>query len=405
MLFNKIKIILSKKIFRLCIFLFATIFILSLLPSLPFSQYKEPAQISKEGDPKPIKTIEKNKQQFEAANNNYGIAAGGGLIYLSQDDLDIYFNDLKDLGVAWVRWDLEWSAIQPLDSDSYDWSGADRVVDTAKKYGIKSLGTITYAPKWAQSGKCDIGKQCPPKDPNLFAHFAGIVAERYKNTINVWEIWNEPNYTTFWSPKPNIDNYVNLLKTTYIEIKKTSPQATIMSGGLASTGDEKNGNISPITFITSLYELGAQNYFDAVALHPYTYPASPSYIASWNSWQQINLIRKLMIDRGDTAKKIWITEYGAPTNGKGIAHNLDQLNFKYDSDYMSENAQEKMVREVVALYKKNIDWMGPFFWYNLRDNGISKDTTENFFGLIRYNGSKKPAYQALKNIIISNSAK
>jgi hypothetical protein len=80
---------------------------------------------------------------------DFGIAAGGGLTWLSQQDLNTYFQSLKDLGITWVRWDIPWVDVQAGGPSSYDWVGVDRVAATAKQYGIKSVGIIGYAPAWA----------------------------------------------------------------------------------------------------------------------------------------------------------------------------------------------------------------------------------------------------------------
>lgn len=352
--------------------------------------------IKDQSAPQTIEVPDINKELYATSDNGLGIAAGGGLIYLNQSDLDNYFDTLNNLGATWVRWDLDWSAIQPYSLNSYEWNGADRVAATAKKYGIKSLGIITYAPKWAQNSICDRGKHCPPAEANMFAHFAGTIAERYKGIIDTWEVWNEPNYNFFWSPKPDPESYANLLRASYLEIKKANPEALVISGGLAATDDGQDGNISPFSFISSLYNFQAYKYFDAIALHPYTYPISPAYPASWNSWHQIDSIRQLMTVHNDSAKRIWVTEYGAPTDGPGIERDLDQLIFTYNFDYMSEYAQQKIAEKVMTLYDQNRNWMGPFFWYSLRDDSQNKNTPENFFGLIRNDGSKKPAYETLK---------
>lgn len=334
----------------------------------------------------------------------YGIAAGGGLIFLGQKELDTYFEALQALGVSWVRWDVDWGVVQPVDSITYQWAGADRVVETANRYGIHSLGIITYAPAWAVLGSCSAGSHCPPADPKAFGHFAGEVALRYKNSVQYWEIWNEPNYVSFWSPNPDVGKYSELLKESYIEIKKVNPQAVVLSGGLAAIGDEPGGNISPDTFVGKMYELGANQYFDAVALHPYTYPGLPNYKTEWNRWQQIVPIHQLMVNKGDGAKKIWITEFGAPTGGPGEAHTVNQFNdFTYGSDFMWEKAQSDILIEVIGAYRQYTDWMGPFFWYSLKDGGTSTNTPENFFGLLRYSGSKKPAYDVFKNFLSSGT--
>ena len=155
--------------------------------------------------------------------------------------------------------------------------------------------------------------------------------------------------------------------------------------------------------MSTLYASGANQYFDAVALHPYTYPALPSFKAVFNYWQEILTVRKLMIDNGDEAKKIWITEFGAPTGGPGHSYNTNQLNgFEFGVDFMTEGAQLEILTEASEFYHQYAEWTGPFFWYSLKDNSNETDTSENFFGLLRSDGSKKPAYDVFRNIISSS---
>ncbi|HUD11231.1 MAG TPA: hypothetical protein VMS08_02370, partial [Candidatus Saccharimonadia bacterium] len=62
------------------------------------------------------------------ANLNFGIAAGGGLADIGTADLDTRFQDMRAIGVKWVRFDVDWSSIQPESSTAYDWSDYDRIV-------------------------------------------------------------------------------------------------------------------------------------------------------------------------------------------------------------------------------------------------------------------------------------
>ncbi len=331
----------------------------------------------------------------------YGIAAGGGLMSMGQGDLDAYFQSMKTLGVQWVRWDIDWSVIQRDSQTSFHWEGADRVNATAKRFGIKSLGIITYTPRWAMGGLCRTDSACSPSNPKVFGVFAGQVALRYKDSIFSWEIWNEPNlrYATRWSSDLSVKKYSDLLHESYTEIKKANPQATVVSGGLSASGNEPDGSISPLTFLTGLYTSGGKNYFDAVAVHPYTYPASPNYVATWNHWQEMNSIHNLMVNKGDGTKKIWITEYGAPTNGPGRAFGTNEVHtkFAYGADFMSEGSQVDQMKEALSFHSKNTSWLGPMFWYSLQDRSSNKDTPENFFGLLRADKSQKPAYAVFKS--------
>jgi hypothetical protein len=333
---------------------------------------------------------------------DYGVAAGGSLTSYSSSDLDRYFSELSNLGVKWVRYDFDWAGIQPDNSTTYQWDSTDRVTNTATKYGLKILGIVAYTPKWAAVSTCTVTWGCAPADPQAFGRFASLVATRYKSSVNTWEIWNEPNNVTFWQPRPNITDYEAVLKEASTQIRVANPQSTILNAGLSASEDDAKGAIAPITFMNAIYNDKANQYFDAVAIHPYAYPASVNYPASWNTWQQISVIRQLMIDKGDGNKKIWVTEYGAPTGGPGVARTVDQLTFNYNSDYMTEAAQQNMLQQATAQYVLDSSWMGPLFWYSFRDNGTSNSTPENFFGLTRFDWSKKPAYDTFHNAILGN---
>lgn len=351
----------------------------------------------------PVETPTQIDTQPSGNPSGLGIAAGGWLTSFDQGKLNQYFELLVSLGVGWVRWDVEWSIVQENGPRHYNWEGTDRVAKTAQKYGIKSLAIITYTPKWARDALCLDSFFCAPADPKEFGRFAGEVASRYKDLITSWEIWNEPNllYNDRWGNEANVGKYADVLRGAYIEIKKTNSSTIVMSGGLAPSDDNKNRGIAPLTFLKSLYATGDNKYFDAVALHPYSFPVAPKYNAEWNSWQQMYSIRQFMVEQGEGDKKIWVTEYGAPTGGPGTEREIDQLEFEYEYDYMAEIAQEEMVEEAVTIYNNN-DWMGQFFWYSLKDNGIKNNTPENFFGLLRYDGSKKPAYDAFRVFMQNN---
>jgi polysaccharide biosynthesis protein PslG len=335
-------------------------------------------------------------------HNSFGIAAGNDLPSNNQSDLNIYFSQLKTLGISWVRWDFDWGFIQKDGLLSFNWAESDLTVQTAIKYGINTLGVITYTPTWAQLSECKGTFACAPSDPNAFGLFAGQVAARYAPMgVHTWEIWNEPNIPLFWKPAPNVRSYVNILKSAYTNIKKSDASAFILTAGLSPASDNEN-RINPITFIQNTYDLDGGLHFDGISLHPYSYPVVASYPAAWNTWQKISIIRSMMDTHGDSQKPIWFTEYGAPTGGSGTDHSTTQLDFTFGNDYMTEDAQSVMMQDSLSQYEQISSPVGPFFWYSMKDRGTDRSTPENFFGLMRYDWSKKPAYDVLHNAIVAN---
>lgn len=328
----------------------------------------------------------------------FGIATGGKINGFTKDKLELYFSKLNELGVGWIRWDIEWFYVQNDSKDSFNWDESDRIVALAEKYNIKSVATLAYAPKWAAAESCSY-TDCYPADPSAFGKFAEEAARRYKGKINVYEIWNEPNSNVFWK-NPNPQIYGEILKESYTRIKSVDPNIEVLTGGLAAIEDSKRGSISPVGFLESLYEEGVNKYFDSIALHPYTYPIAPNFPFINNHFREMEKIRKLMIKNGDENKKIWITEIGAPTGGPGYASGLDKLiGFKYGSDYMEEEAQAEILQDSVLYYKENTDFIAGYFWYSLLDEGSSRGDTENFYGLLKHDWSEKLGYSLYKDLI------
>lgn len=336
------------------------------------------------------------------AASRFGLSVGDTLPGLAPTELNRRLDDMKSLGIGWIRLDVDWNNIQPDGPTKYHWENLDRVVAAANARGLKLLPIITYSPSWARSSACPGAHECNPADPNRYAAFAAATVARYApQGIHQWEIWNEPNDHGFWGTTPNAGAYTSLLRAAYPAIKRTDPSATVITGGLAST-DTDNGNIPQLDFVAGMYAAGAKPYFDAIGYHPYSFPVPPAYTATWNAWSKMALntysIRSVMTAQGDAAKQIWITEYGAPTNGPGGGSSLSNYNLEGNADHVDEAYQAALATAFVQATNAS-PWAGPAFWYSYLDGGTSPETNENFFGLIRANGTHKPAYDAYRKAI------
>lgn len=329
-----------------------------------------------------------------------GISVADTLNGLSSAELARELDDMVSLGVTWIRIDVDWSVVQRRDADTYDWSRLDTVVAAAEKRNLHVLAILVYTPPWARSADCTNSNRCPPANPATFAHFTSIAVKRYApQGLHTWEIWNEENTRGSWMPAANPVQYTALLKAGYVAIKEEDATAAVLSGGLAAFATE-DGNMAPLEFFSGLYDAGAGPYFDAVGFHPYSFPVAATYNAPWNAWQQMGntapSLRSIMMENGDSAKKIWITEYGAPTGGPSVA------SAAYDprehADHVTEERQAALLIDAVADAQKS-PWAGPLFWYSYKDLGTSESTTENFYGLLHADRSPKPSYAALKSAL------
>lgn len=331
-----------------------------------------------------------------------GVAVGETLSVVSSEELARTLDDLASLGVGWVRADLAWSSVRPDENAPYRWDAFDRLVDAAYTRDIHVLPILTYTPAWARMDTCAWTSKCPPKDPRAFAVFVRDAIERYApRGVVAWEVWNEPNISLFWASGADPERYAALLREAYTAVHDVSPDAVVVSGGLApaSTGD---GNMAPRDFLEQLYTYGARTSFDAVGFHPYSYPLSPTHHKRSNAWSQMAetawSIRSIMHDHGDGAKQVWLTEYGAPTGGSGAVAASDGYAFWDVPDHVTETYQAELMREAITVHA-TYPWAGPLFWYSYRDLGTTQEDKEHFFGLLRYDGTPKPAYEELARLL------
>ncbi len=331
----------------------------------------------------------------------YGIAMGETLSDLNRAELEKRLDDVVRLGAGWIRADLSWSSIQWRDRDTYHWDAYDRIVEEAHERGIRVLPILTYTPKWARPSDCTYTDKCGPRNPDEFARFVSVAASRYAPMgVHAWEIWNEPNMGLFWAPHADPERYTDLLKAAHDAIKAVDSDAVVVSGGLAPVAT-RGANMTAREFLEGMYVHGAKDHFDALGFHPYTYPVLPTDYNDQNAWSQMEetewSLRGIMKYNGDGAKDIWLTEYGAPTGGPGSEADDNDFNRWRVPDHVTEGYQAELLEEVVRE-ARTYSFVGPLFWYSYQDLGTSEGDRENHFGLRRFDGSIKPAYNSLKSL-------
>lgn len=321
--------------------------------------------------------------QQARAETPLGIATGfDGIRWKSDAALRAEMEAYAAAGATWFRTDLNWSVVQPDTARRYDWRPFDRMVDAAQAAGLKVLPVVSFAPRWQWKD----GRYSAPVDPKAYAKFLNMAVRRYApRGITAWEVWNEPNLKGFW-PNPDPVAYTRLLKAAYPAIKQADRNATVIAGGLSPVPrTDFFGEIdhySAVDFVRGIYANGGGKSFDALGFHPYSYPHQPSETVSWSGWTMMTgPIRDLMVQNGDADKKIWLTEFGAPTHGSDTA--------------VTEQEQADMIRDAMRLLAAQ-DWAGPVFWYGYADRGTGDDNPEDWFGLVTQSGRAKPALQAYR---------
>lgn len=297
--------------------------------------------------------------------------------YRSQEDLEKAISLMKQAGIGWVRMDFLWEDIEPRQGE-FSFEKYDRIVELLNANGISILGLLNYCAPWASAcGKWN----CPPRDHRLFLEYASCVAGRYKGKVKYWEVWNEPDSRIYWEPQDGLKEYASLLKETYRLLKGIDPECRVLNGGLAE------GTAS----INNLYEQGAAGFFDILNLHYFDSPLVPGALNRVAAYPQ--LAAKIMARNGDADKKIWITEIGAP----GVAAGIKVKNWWIGGN-LTEEQQAKWLSEVFTklLKDKKVEKV---FWAFLRDCKNHWGDGTDYFGLVRWDFSRKPAYHVFERCV------
>lgn len=334
--------------------------------------------------PPPLTAPAPPLRRFTVTGSRAGFAHGYELVRReSPADVEADLDLMASTGARWLRVSLGWGHIE-RSPGVYDWAPTDRLVLGARRGGLSVVAVVTTAPGWDSAPGCH-QFECAPDDPGPYAEFVRAAAQRYAPLgVRHWEIWNEPNHVQFWGPRPDPVAYTELLRRASLALDAVDPGLTVISGGLSPAPD-RDGEIAPLTFLQRVYELGGGRYLDAVAHHPYQFPAPPTALIDNNAFLQTEQLHELMDQFGDGAKKIWGTEVGAPTRG---------------SHSVSEADQAAWLKEYYDTWN-SWSFTGPLLWFTARDKGRANDL-EDSFGLVRANRTPKPAFAAFEGMVDSS---
>ncbi|ODQ89075.1 hypothetical protein BHQ18_15845 [Mycolicibacterium flavescens] len=310
--------------------------------------------------------------------------------------MDEHLDAMQQLGVNTVRVIIPWRGNEPFGppgtmpspiEQSY-WARSDYIINRAAERGMAVLGVLNHAPEWGGNFPepwATIGLEEAP-DPDLYAQYAARVVQRYGDKVGAYEIWNEPNSVTGWAPNVDAALYTEVLKAAYTAIKNVNgedPNDPLVVAGVLGAVVTSPFTLDPRTFVATMYQNGAQGFFDALSFHPYHYslPFSEGEVTNSEPWkansplEQVLAIRQMMIDNGDADLRIWATEYGLPTFGvNGVTEEQQQ---RYIQDFLTAWAELED--------EDGTKFTGPAFLYTLRDAYISGELTEaTSLGLFKY---------------------
>ncbi len=339
---------------------------------------------------------------------NVGFAYGVQ-IHLPNQDMPVVVGSATDLGVTWVKQQIEWALYEPT-AGNVNWAPIDEMVNAMDASGVNILLTVSAAPSWARDSDQEKG---PPTDYTTYANFVGQLAQRYKGRVDAYEVWNEPNLRREWNTSKGISaaSYVELLRLAFTAIKLSDPTAVVVTAGLAPTGFNDGVNaIDDRVYLRQMYAAGVAEWADAIGAHPNGWANPPDSTCCRNNrpavpgWddhpsfffkQTVSDYREIMVQNGDSGTYIWATEFGWGSN--------DGLNVTPQPDYafVAYTSLDEQASYLTRAFQLGREWgyIGPMFIWNLNFCQVVGVTGEQcLWSLLDPAGNPRPAYLAVESM-------
>ena len=322
------------------------------------------------------------------SNSRFGTIAH--LKNMTNTDRELLLNIAARARIGWIREGFLWHQIQPSEG-VWDWERYDTIMDKAAKHGIQVLPVLSFGSSWASTapeGTANAYLYQPQAE--AWQNYVSALARRY-STIRDFEVWNEPNGSSYWKPKPDAEEYAETAAQAYNTLKAIDTSYNVLTAGFGPSMTDIPDDPSRYesTFIQALYRHSPRP-FDEVAFHPYTvyqHLVLPSSTATQFK-RNLDHIREGM--KGNDASPedmpLWITEFGVSTIPRIATE-------RFAADHITHLLT---LADAEPAIKK-------MFVYNLRDVGTDYTNKEHYFGLIHYDNTPKAGLFAYRHFIESTS--
>ena len=327
-----------------------------------------------------------------------------------------FYSTLNDLDMTASRLVIAWDPSQP--STIIEQPILDRLVPEATGRGISVFFAVTGVNSSAFSSA---------DNRALFSGFLQQVAQRYPQVTH-YVIGNEPNVTYFWRPQFDSNgapvspgSFVDLLARSYDALKAVNPAIRVGAGGLDARGNDNpnassNISISPTRFISYMgqaYRASGRTapLFDEVSFHPYPQSAKDAYNKSYD-WPNAGIAD---LDRLKQAYWDAFRGTGQPSFDDGLTFNLDETGWQVaiPSDHASayegrevsqvtdEGTQAQIYGDMIRYLECDSDVRSVEIYRLMDDSNLAQWQS----GLIRADGSHRPAYDSVKQAIASTAGR
>lgn len=299
---------------------------------------------------------------------------------------------VREMGASTIVELLPWAYVEH-ERGVYDWYHPDRIIDHAENQGLQVVARLGIVPEWVRV-EGNVGASTlnylPDSEFESFAKYVGKFAERYRGRVDHIIIWNEPNLNFEWGGRPaDPVAYTRLLQLSYEAAHAANPDVIVLNGALAPTLAPPGGaeaGWDDLDYLREMYEAGAADYFDAIAIHnyPFNYPPQDEPAPDILNFRRIELLREIIVEYGDGGKPVFITETGWNDHPRFIygVRPIQRINY---------------TQEMWTFTQENYPWLEAICIWNFRVP-VATNSYPDYFTLLSTAGfHPKPIYESIQN--------
>ena len=284
---------------------------------------------------------------------------------------------MRELGVPAWRGSFGWDDYEP-ERGRYDFTWLDRFARLADSAGVALHPYLGYTPSWAAAGgRDDRAWNDPPRAIADWTAFAESIARALGRhpSIRSWEIYNEENVPLWWDG--SAETYAEVLRRGAAAVRRGDPDARVLLGGMVWPDLE---------WLETACAGGPPAPFAVLPFHAYPDTWTPDSVTV-ERYLGDHFADRFVAEADQLCSRhpVWINEAGfATVPGK------------------TEQAQAAWWARAFATFlaEPRIEHLGI---YELRDQRLDTpvigDAPNYYLGLIRRDGTRKPAFETVKLLV------
>ncbi len=226
---------------------------------------------------------------------------------------------MENMGVEWIRMSINWRLIEPVEGERF-WDFVDDRVNAAHDRGFRIYMTVWETPEWASPS--GLGNAVP-SDSAYFREFMEVCVARYRDRIEFWGLWNEPNGGEYFSGSPSEFREM-VFKPGARGVKNADPDAYVVGPGITvHTGWDQ--------WMREIADDDVKDMIDIVGLHLYVTGSDRDlfyYINySYGDYEDIPPIMDVIDNLGLKRKDLWLEETGWMVEGPHAVSEEEQAEY------------------------------------------------------------------------------